>query len=82
MLQLHLTFGGDIVGVNSDNELYGKSTALSLSLPAYPVKGFETDRTPDHTMRFSPDSPVGIIHDWYVVYSGDANDRSRNTLTL
>lgn len=41
VLQLHLTFGDDIVGVNSNNELY------------------------DYTMRFTPDSPIGIIHDWY-----------------
>lgn len=41
MLQLHLTFGDDIVGPDSQNELY------------------------DYTMRFAPDSPVGIIHDWY-----------------
>lgn len=41
VLQLHLTFGDDIVGVDSHNELY------------------------DHTMRFSPDSPIGIIHDLY-----------------
>ncbi|CAN8104566.1 unnamed protein product [Discula destructiva] len=41
VLQLHLTFGDDLVGVGSDNELY------------------------DYTMRFSPDSPVGLIHDWY-----------------
>ncbi|KUI67083.1 Xylan 1,4-beta-xylosidase [Cytospora mali] len=41
VLQLHLTFGDDIVGANSDNGLY------------------------DFTMRFSPDSPVGIVHDWY-----------------
>lgn len=31
VLQLHLTFGGDIVGVNSDNELYGASDSSSLS---------------------------------------------------
>lgn len=49
VLQLHLTFGGDIVGVNSDNELY------------------------DHTMRFSPDSPVGIIHDWYTLNTSHYN---------
>lgn len=41
VLQLHLTFGDDIVGIDSNNELY------------------------DYTMRFSPDSPIGIIHDWY-----------------
>ncbi|ROW11925.1 hypothetical protein VPNG_05177 [Cytospora leucostoma] len=41
VLQLHLTFGGDIVGGNSQDELY------------------------DFTMRFSPDSPVGNVHDWY-----------------
>ncbi|KAI5920495.1 glycoside hydrolase family 3 protein [Camillea tinctor] len=41
VLQLHLMFGGDIVGVDSDNALY------------------------DYTMRFSPDSPIGVMHDWY-----------------
>lgn len=41
VLQLHLTFGDEIVGVESNNELY------------------------DYTMRFSPDSPVGHVHDWY-----------------
>ncbi|KAI1503333.1 glycoside hydrolase family 3 protein [Biscogniauxia marginata] len=41
VLQLHLMFGGNIVGLESDNELY------------------------DYTMRFSPDSPIGVMHDWY-----------------
>ncbi|KAI4868842.1 glycoside hydrolase family 3 protein [Hypoxylon rubiginosum] len=41
VLQLHLMFGDDIVGVESKNELY------------------------DYTMRFSPDSPIGVMHDWY-----------------
>lgn len=49
VLQLHLTFGSDIVGVDSDNELY------------------------DYTMRFSPDSPVGSIHDWYSLNISDYN---------
>ncbi|OTA52506.1 glycoside hydrolase family 3 protein [Hypoxylon sp. EC38] len=40
VLQLHLMFAGDIVGVESKNELY------------------------DYTMRFSPDSPIGVMHDW------------------
>ncbi|KAI1370340.1 glycoside hydrolase family 3 protein [Hypoxylon crocopeplum] len=43
VLQLHLMFGGDIVGVDSMNELY------------------------DFTMRFSPDSPIGVMHDWYPI---------------
>ncbi|POS75234.1 beta-glucosidase [Diaporthe helianthi] len=50
VLQLHLTFGGDIVGVNSDNELY------------------------DRTMRSSPDSPIGIIHDWYSMNTSNYNE--------
>ncbi|KAI1084783.1 glycoside hydrolase family 3 protein [Whalleya microplaca] len=41
VLQLHLMFGGDVVGAKANNELY------------------------DHTMRFSPDSPIGLMHDWY-----------------
>ncbi|KAI1767029.1 glycoside hydrolase family 3 protein [Hypoxylon sp. FL1150] len=41
VLQLHLMFGDDIVGVKSKNELY------------------------DYTMRFSPESPIGVMHDWY-----------------
>lgn len=49
VLQLHLTFGDDIVGVNSDNKLY------------------------DYTMRFSPDSPVGHVHDWYSLNISDYN---------
>lgn len=49
VLQLHLTFGDDIVGVDSNNELY------------------------DYTMRFSPDSAVGIVHDWYPLNSSDYN---------
>lgn len=49
VLQLHLTFGDDIVGVNSDNEQY------------------------DHTMRFSPDSPVGHVHDWYPLNASHYN---------
>lgn len=49
VLQLHLTFGDDIVGVDSDNELY------------------------DYTMRFSPDSPVGHVHDWYPLNTSHYN---------
>lgn len=49
VLQLHLTFGDDIVGPDSKNELY------------------------DYTMRFSPDSPVGNIHDWYPLNVSDYN---------
>lgn len=49
VLQLHLTFGDDIVGVESNNGLY------------------------DYTMRFSPDSPVGIIHDWYSLNTSHYN---------
>ncbi|KAI0455600.1 glycoside hydrolase family 3 protein [Xylaria acuta] len=41
VLQLHLMFGDDIVGINSQNELY------------------------NYTMRLSPDSPIGVMHDWY-----------------
>ncbi|KAH9906993.1 family 3 glycoside hydrolase [Xylariomycetidae sp. FL2044] len=41
VLQMHLMFAGDIVGVESKNELY------------------------DSTMRFSPDSPIGVMHDLY-----------------
>lgn len=38
---------------------------------------------PDYTMRSSPDSPVGIIHDWYDIYPdpGDINDGLEITLT-
>lgn len=49
VLQLHLTFGDDIVGTDSENELY------------------------DYTMRFSPDSPVGIVHDWYSLNTSHYN---------
>lgn len=49
VLQLHLTFGDDIVGVHSDDDLY------------------------DFTMRFSPDSPVGIVHDWYPLNTTNYN---------
>lgn len=49
VLQLHLTFGDDIVGVDSKNELY------------------------DYTMRFSPESPVGIVHDWYPLNTSHYN---------
>ncbi|KAI1752867.1 glycoside hydrolase family 3 protein [Xylaria castorea] len=41
VLQLHLMFGDDIIGINSQNELY------------------------NYTMRLSPDSPIGVMHDWY-----------------
>ncbi|KAI1099634.1 glycoside hydrolase family 3 protein [Jackrogersella minutella] len=49
VLQLHLMFGGDIVGVESKNELY------------------------DYTMRFSPDSPIGVMHDWYPLNTSHYN---------
>ncbi|KAF3070865.1 Xylan 1,4-beta-xylosidase [Daldinia childiae] len=49
VLQLHLMFGGDIVGVESKNELY------------------------DYTMRFSPDSPIGLMHDWYPLNTSHYN---------
>ncbi|KAI1277641.1 glycoside hydrolase family 3 protein [Xylaria sp. FL0933] len=49
VLQLHLMFGDDIVGANSQNELY------------------------DYTMRFSPDSPIGVMHDWYPLNTSHYN---------
>ncbi|KAI1408127.1 glycoside hydrolase family 3 protein [Hypoxylon sp. FL1857] len=49
VLQLHLMFGGAIVGVESKNELY------------------------DYTMRFSPDSPIGVMHDWYPLNTSHYN---------
>lgn len=49
VLQLHLMFGGDIVGVQAKNELY------------------------DYTMRFTPDSPVGVMHDWYPINTSHYN---------
>lgn len=56
VLQLHLMFGGDIVGVESKNELY------------------------DYTMRLSPDSPIGVMHDWYPLNTSHYN--SVQALTL
>ncbi|KAI1206222.1 glycoside hydrolase family 3 protein [Annulohypoxylon truncatum] len=56
VLQLHLMFGGDIVGVESKNELY------------------------DYAMRFSPDSPIGAMHDWYPLNTSHYN--SVQALTL
>ncbi|KAI0542187.1 glycoside hydrolase family 3 protein [Xylaria digitata] len=49
VLQLHLMFGDDIVGANSQNELY------------------------DYTMRLSPDSPIGAMHDWYPLNTSHYN---------
>ncbi|KAI0512610.1 glycoside hydrolase family 3 protein [Xylaria bambusicola] len=49
VLQLHLMFGDDIVGPNSQNELY------------------------DFTMRLSPDSPIGVMHDWYPLNASHYN---------
>ncbi|KAI0096245.1 glycoside hydrolase family 3 protein [Nemania sp. FL0031] len=49
VLQLHLMFGDDIVGANSQNELY------------------------DYTMRWSPDSPIGVMHDWYPLNTSHYN---------
>ncbi|KAI0904662.1 glycoside hydrolase family 3 protein [Ustulina deusta] len=49
VLQLHLMFGDDIVGANSQNELY------------------------DFTMRLSPDSPIGVMHDWYPLNTSHYN---------
>lgn len=56
VLQLHLTFGDDIVGADSNNERY------------------------DYTMRFSPDSPVGIVHDWYSLNISHYNSVQRLNL--
>ncbi|ORY71448.1 glycoside hydrolase family 3 protein [Pseudomassariella vexata] len=50
VLQMHLMFGDDIVGPNSDNGLY------------------------DYTMRFSPESPVGVIQDWYPINTSKYNE--------
>ncbi|KAF3766486.1 family 3 glycoside hydrolase [Cryphonectria parasitica EP155] len=50
VLQLHLTFGDDIVGVESRDELY------------------------DYTMRFSPASAVGHMHDWYSLNTSHYNE--------
>ncbi|KAI0430436.1 glycoside hydrolase family 3 protein [Xylaria sp. FL1042] len=49
VLQLHLMFGDDIVGPESQNELY------------------------DFTMRLSPDSPIGVMHDWYPLNTSHYN---------
>ncbi|KAI0874386.1 glycoside hydrolase family 3 protein [Hypoxylon argillaceum] len=49
VLQLHLMFGDDIVGPNSQNELY------------------------EYTMRLSPDSPIGVMHDWYPLNTSHYN---------
>ncbi|KAI1426944.1 glycoside hydrolase family 3 protein [Xylaria sp. FL1777] len=49
VLQLHLMFGDDIVGANSQNELY------------------------DFTMRLSPNSPIGVMHDWYPLKTSHYN---------
>lgn len=56
VLQLHLTFGDDIAGSHSNEELY------------------------DFTMRFSPDSPVGIVHDWYSLNTTYYNQIQQLTL--
>ncbi|KAI1310888.1 glycoside hydrolase family 3 protein [Xylaria venustula] len=49
VLQLHLMFGDDIVGADSQNELY------------------------DSTMHLSPDSPIGVMHDWYPLNTSHYN---------
>ncbi|ROV97387.1 hypothetical protein VMCG_06866 [Cytospora schulzeri] len=56
VLQLHLTFGDDIAGSHSNDELY------------------------DFTMRFSPDSPVGMVHDWYTLNTTYYNTIQQRTL--
>ncbi|KAK8091322.1 beta-glucosidase I [Apiospora phragmitis] len=65
VLQAHLMFAGEIIGVESKNELY------------------------DHTMRFSPGSPIGVMHDWYTLNASQYNelqqlnlDRSRLKIPL
>ncbi|KAK8127189.1 hypothetical protein PG984_008297 [Apiospora sp. TS-2023a] len=50
VLQVHLMFAGEIIGVESRNELY------------------------DHTMRFSPGSPIGAMHDWYTLNASQNNE--------
>ncbi|KAK7928351.1 glycoside hydrolase family 3 protein [Apiospora marii] len=50
VLQVHLMFAGEIIGVESRNELY------------------------DHTMRFSPGSPIGVMHDWYTLNASQNNE--------
>ncbi|KAK6852336.1 glycoside hydrolase family 3 protein [Apiospora arundinis] len=56
VLQVHLMFAGEIIGVESKNELY------------------------DHTMRFSPGSPIGVMHDWYTLNSSQYNELQRMNL--
>ncbi|KAK8092387.1 glycoside hydrolase family 3 protein [Apiospora kogelbergensis] len=65
VLQVHLMFAGEIIGVESKNELY------------------------DHTMRFSPGSPIGVMHDWYTLNTSQYNklqqlnlDKSRLKIPL
>ncbi|KAK7957328.1 Glycoside hydrolase family 3 [Apiospora aurea] len=50
VLQVHLMFAGEIIGVESKNELH------------------------DHTMRFSPGSPIGVMHDWYTLNTTQYNE--------
>ncbi|KAK8050879.1 glycoside hydrolase family 3 protein, partial [Apiospora rasikravindrae] len=55
VLQVHLMFAGEIIGVESKNELYG----IGIS---------------HHTMRFTPGSPIGVIHDWYTLNTSQYNE--------
>ncbi|KAK8868955.1 hypothetical protein PGQ11_007533 [Apiospora arundinis] len=56
VLQVHLMFAGEIIGVESKNELY------------------------DHTMRFSPGSHIGVMHDWYTLNASQYNELQRLNL--
>ncbi|KAI1179979.1 glycoside hydrolase family 3 protein [Nemania sp. FL0916] len=56
VLQLHLMFADDIVGANSQNELY------------------------DATMHLSPDSPIGVMHDWYPLNTSHYNEMQKLNL--
>lgn len=53
-------FAGEIIGVESKNELYGIMFSVRLLF----VKSRLAHKSSDHTMRFSPGSPIGVMHDW------------------
>lgn len=50
-------FGGDIVGTEGKNELYGMCCT-------YKAHSNKLTYLLEYTMRFSPDSPIGVMQDW------------------
>ncbi|KAI0125821.1 glycoside hydrolase family 3 protein [Xylariales sp. AK1849] len=72
VLQIHLMFSGDIIGPQSHDELYGKSSCMASRVWLTYLLDF--------TMRFSPESPIGVMHDWYPLNASHYNSLQKLNL--